>query len=138
MKRTLIMFLFVFSCLTCFAPTNNVLIIAAGVECIGPKNNYIDLMEAISKYESNNIDSAYNVKENACGRLQIRQCRVEHYNRLTGRNFTLQDMFNFEKAKEVFLYFAQGKTLEHAAKQWNGSGPKTIEYWEHIKALLKI
>lgn len=111
----------------------------AGTTLTGPiKTNYNELIAAISKYESNNIDSAYNAHENACGRLQIRQCRVEHYNRLTGRNYTLKDMFNFDKAKEVFLYFAQGKTLEQAAKQWNGSGPMTIHYWEHVKSLLQI
>jgi hypothetical protein len=138
MKRTLIMFLFVFCSLISFAPAHMEFYIPEGTAIQKLENNYDDLIEAISKYESNNNDSIVNPKEQAYGRLQIRQCRIDHYNRLTGKNYTLKDMFDFSKAREVFLYFAEGKTFESAAKSWNGSGPMTISYWECIKNLLHI
>ena len=138
------MFFFVFCSLLSYAPSTNEIIILAGEKIVSTntivhtKNNYDTLIAAISKYESNNVDSAINQKEQAYGRLQIRQCRVDHYNTLTGKNYTLKDMFDFSKAREVFLYFAEGKTYEHAAKDWNGSGALTITYWECIKNLLHI
>jgi hypothetical protein len=60
-------------------------------------------------------------------------------------NYTLEDMFNFTKAKEVFLYFAthnnkgkvvHGKSYEQVAKNWNGSGPLTVRYWTAIQDLI--
>jgi hypothetical protein len=139
MKRTLIMFFFVFCSLVSFAPsTLPYFYIPKGAKITIPNNNYNVLIEAIGEYESGNRDTIINQKEQAYGRLQIRQCRVDHYNRLTGKNYTLKDMFDFSKAREVFLYFAEGKIYEHAAKDWNGSGPLTITYWECVKNLLHI
>lgn len=37
---------------------------------------------------------------------------------------------------EMFVYFAQGKTMERAAKDWNGSGAMTEIYWNKVKAIL--
>lgn len=132
------MFFFVLYSLICFAPSSN----TAFVQMSGPvatiPSLYEPLIEAISIVESNKKDCAINVKEMAVGRLQIRQIRVDHYNRLTGRNYELKDMHDFKKAKEVFLYFANGKTYEQAAKSWNGSGPMTITYWEKVKNYLVI
>jgi hypothetical protein len=76
---------------------------------------------------------AFNALENAVGAFQIRQCRIEHYNKLTGKNYTLDDMYDFNKAKEVFLHFAAGKSFEKAAKSWNGSGPMTETYWQKVQ-----
>ena len=137
MKRALIMFLFIFYSLISYAPSTNCIYIAPGARIENPIDySYDRLIEAVSRYESNNIDSAYNEKEGAVGRLQIRLCRIEHYNRLTGKNYTHEDMYDFKKAREVFLYFAKGKTYEQAAKNWNGSGPMTITYWEKVKSLI--
>ena len=137
MKKMLVMLFFAFYSLLSYAPVNNFIYIA---ESKGIKdtmiNYYSSLIEALFKLESNRNIYAYNKSENAVGGLQIRQCRIEHYNKLTGKNYTLNDMYDFEKSKEVFLYFAKGKTYEQAAKSWNGSGPKTIKYWDAIKVLL--
>jgi hypothetical protein len=138
MKRTLIMFLFAFYSLLLYAPNDKYLYLATGTPIIDTRSNYDALIDAIGKFESGNNDNAVNVHEEAYGRLQIRQCRVEHYNQLTGKNYTLTDMFDFSKAREVFLYFAKGKTLEQAAKNWNGSGPLTITYWEAVKSLISL
>ena len=108
---------------------------------------YEPLIKAIFKYEANNNTLAYNPNEEAYGGLQIRPCRLKDFNNLTGNSYTLQDMYNFDKAKEVFLYFAthnrkgrliKGKPYEQVAKNWNGSGPLTIKYWEAIQPLIKI
>jgi hypothetical protein len=136
MKRTLIMFLFVLYSFVCFAPSSNTAFILMSEPVKTITIQYDLLIEAISWHESKNQDSAINVKEMALGRLQIRKCRIEHYNRLTGKNYTHEDMYNFRKAKEVFLYFAKGKTYEQAAKSWNGSGPMTEIYWNKIKSIL--
>jgi len=101
-------------------------------------SHYEPLIRAIFKVESNYNPLAFNLKEGAYGGLQIRDCRIKHYNRLTNKNYTLEDMYDFEKAKEVFLYFAEGKSYEQAAKNWNGSGPMTITYWEKVKKVLQI
>ena len=107
--------------------------------------DYDSLIKAIFHYESGFNTLAYNPNEDAVGGLQIRQCRVDHFNKLTNKGYTLQDMYDFNKAKEVFLYFAthnynglpiKGKTYEQVAKNWNGSGPSTECYWEQVKQLL--
>jgi len=106
---------------------------------------YNPLIDAIFFIESSRDTSAYNSKENAVGGLQIRQCRIDHYNKLTNKNYTLKDMYDFDKAKEVFLYFTDHdwrgnqisqKSFEKAAKDWNGKGPKTIDYWNKVSAIL--
>ena len=138
----LVMLFFSFISLTSFAPSTNIISIPKFESIKAPvSNSYEPLIEAIFRWETRGMpDSlaykAHNKAEGAFGGLQIRQCRIEHYNQLTGKNYTLTDMYDFNKSKEVFLYFAQGKTYEHAAKDWNGSGPLTIKYWEAVKALL--
>jgi hypothetical protein len=107
--------------------------------------SYDPLIKAIGHLETHNCDTLINKKEQAYGRLQIRQCRLDHYNKLTGNSYTLKDMFDFTKAKEVFLYFAthngngkpiKGKSYEQVAKNWNGSGPLTLSYWDAIQKLI--
>jgi hypothetical protein len=107
--------------------------------------DYNLLIKAIFHYEAGFNALAYNPKENAVGGLQIRQCRIDHFNKLTNKNYTLQDMYDFEKSKEVFLYFAthnnrgnliKGKSYEQVAKNWNGSGPMTEKYWQSIQNYL--
>jgi len=106
------------------------------VQPIQIESVYEPLVDAIFQHETNKNTLAHNILENAVGGLQIRQCRVDHYNKLTGSNYTLIDMYDFNIAKEVFLYFAEGKSFEQAAKSWNGSGPMTEIYWDKIKAIL--
>lgn len=107
--------------------------------------SYEPLIKAIYKFESGCNPGAFNLREEAYGGLQIRKCRLDHYNKLAGMNYTLTDMYDFAKAKEVFLYFAthnnrgkpvKGKSFEQVAKNWNGSGELTIRYWNSIQTLL--
>jgi hypothetical protein len=147
MKRLQIMALFLFMNLpVAFCPNIKTFYIATSTPIIQvPKIEYTSdydlLIKAIFHYETNFNTLAYNIKENAVGGLQIRQCRIDHFNKLTNKDYTLQDMYDFNKAKEVFLYFAthnnRGKVVhksyEQAAKNWNGSGPATECYWETVQ-----
>jgi hypothetical protein len=97
---------------------------------------YSPLANAVYKHESNCNPLAYNPKENAVGGFQIRQCKLDEYNRIMGTNHKLEECYNYNFAKNIFLFFAEGKSFEQAAKNWNGSGPMTISYWENVKKLL--
>lgn len=108
--------------------------------------DYAPLIDAIFTFETHRDTLAINKIEQAFGGLQIRQCRIDHFNKLTGKNYTLTDMYDFTKAKEVFLYFtnhnSRGKLItpksyEQAARNWNGSGDKTIAYWKAIEHLMQ-
>jgi hypothetical protein len=133
--RKMMTFLMLILPLSCFAPENNVLIMLTGEE-IKP---FETLLKAVSTVESNGDNYAVNEKEGAYGALQIRQCRLDHFFQLTGKRYTLTDMFDYEKAKEVFLYFADmfgPYQMEKAAKRWNGSGPMVEIYWNKVKQYL--
>lgn len=95
-----------------------------------------NLIRAVVWVESQGNVFAYNPREGAVGAFQIRQIRVSHYNRLKGTNYRLKDFYDYDLSKEMFVYFAQGKTMERAAKDWNGSGAMTEIYWNKVKAIL--
>lgn len=133
MKKTMMVLLLIIP-LKLLAPTSNCLSIPA----TEPINRYEELWLAICKYESNHNPLAVNITEQAYGIAQIRQVRVEHYNRLTGKNYTLQDCFNVDVSKEIFMYFTSFyKSEEMIAKRWNGSGPKTLIYWQNIQQIMQ-
>jgi hypothetical protein len=97
------------------------------------------LLDAISIVESGKNNLALNEEEGAYGALQVRQVRLDHYFQLTGKRYGLTDMYDYEKAKEVFIYFAMrigDNQFEQISKRWNGSGPLTEIYWNKVKALL--
>jgi hypothetical protein len=121
--------------LSCFAPNTNYINILVGSQ-IKPIEA---LVYATSIVESNNNRFALNEKEQSFGALQIRAIRLEDYRRRTGIRYQLTDMFDYEKAKEVFLYYASKYgpyQIEKISKKWNGSGPMTDVYWNKIKVLL--
>jgi hypothetical protein len=134
---------------TAFCPSYNTLYISSPIKVTLPSLTIYDpLIEAIFTFEAGRNTNAYNSSEQATGGLQITPILVEEYNRLTNKNYTLTDMYNFSISKEVFLYFATHdhsgheilpKSYEQAAKDWNGSGPMTEVYWrEKIRPLLKV
>lgn len=117
------------------APVGNLLVIPESAEI----NAFSNLMYAVGMVETMGNTLAYNELENAVGIFQIRQIRVDEYNRLTGSELTLADMFDYETSGKVFLYFAARigpYNPEKIAKTWNGSGPMTELYWERIKEYL--
>lgn len=101
-----------------------------------PINYYEPLIKALTWVEVRDGHDLYNEIENAVGWFQIRQIRVDDYNKRLGTNFVLTDFYDYDLSREMFLYFARGKSYEQAAKNWNGSGPMTIDYWDKVKARL--
>jgi hypothetical protein len=127
--------IFLLSGLRALAPESNSAVIH---ESSGIKPFSV-LMYATAMVETMGNTLAYNEKENAVGIFQIRQVRVDEYNRLTGSNFVLKDMFDYTNSEKVFLYFASRTgpyNFERIAKRWNGSGPRTEMYWKRIKKYL--
>ncbi len=95
-----------------------------------------DLINAIAMVETRGDTLAYNPVEKAAGLLQIRPVRVEDYNRRTGSQYTLEDMFSFEISRKVFLYYASQTgpyNFEKITRDWNGSGPRTMLYWNRVQ-----
>jgi len=104
-----------------------------------PVKPFDKLIYAIGMIETKRDTFALNIVEKAVGYFQIRPIRVEDYNKRTGSNYKLYDMFNYEIAEKVFLYYAMQigpYNFERIAKNWNGSGPRTHHYWNRVKAYL--
>jgi len=96
-------------------------------------NPYESIWEAVCEVESKNDPTAYNEKENAVGIAQIRPIRIRDYNERTGKNYSLDEMYDPVKSKEVFMYFAQKlQNPSRIIRKWNGSGPMTLIYMEKV------
>jgi hypothetical protein len=106
------------------------------IKDVEPINYYEPLISAVVWVESRGDNNAINFSELACGPFQIRQIRVDHYNQLTGKSYTLDDCFDYEISKEIFMYFAQGKSYEVAARNWNGKWSLTENYWQKVENVL--
>jgi len=122
-------------CLRAFAPGNNTVPVfeAKGI------NPYRKLISAIGMVETKHDTLAYNPEEEAVGFFQIRPIRIRDYNKQTGSNYTLADMYDYKIAERVFLFYAMQigpYHQERIARSWNGSGPMTKEYWKKVKACL--
>jgi hypothetical protein len=104
-----------------------------------PAEPFKRLIYAIGMVETKADTLSYNPVEMAAGYFQIRPIRVLDYNIRTGSNYTLNDMFDYDIAEKVFLYYASAigpYNFEKIAKRWNGSGKITLEYWEQVKKFL--
>jgi hypothetical protein len=100
---------------------------------------YKRLIHAIGMVETRRDTLAYNPIEEAAGYFQIRPIRLEDYNKRTGSKYKMKDMFNYKISEKIFLYFADQigpYDFEKIARNWNGSGHMTINYWKRIKQYL--
>ncbi len=134
-KLSLLLFL-LFITFPAIAPDRNPLVIYKPAAI----NPFEPLMEAIGIIETMGNTLAFNQFENAVGIFQIRQVKVDEYNRQTGNRFSLTDMFDYENSRKVFLHFATlagPYHFEKIAKAWNGSGPMTDFYWQRIRSHLE-
>ena len=101
-----------------------------------PVEPYKKLIRAIGIVETKEDTLAYNPIEEAAGYFQIRPIRLEDYNKRTGSNYKMRDLFNYEISEKIFLYYAVKigpYNFERIARNWNGSGPRTYYYWNKIK-----
>ena len=118
-----------------FAPDMKVAYICSAM----PVDAYDRLVKAIVQVESAGDTLAFNLLEEAVGAFQIRQIRLLDYYRRTGINYKLKDCHNFEISKEIFLYYARltgYPDYETIARNWNGSGNATLDYWKKVKSNL--
>jgi len=99
---------------------------------------------AIAKVETNNDSTAIGdkkLKQHSYGKYQIRQSRLDDFNKKTGKHYAIKDMFDNKKAEEVFYFYYTTSDMEVIARSWNG-GPSgmqkksTLKYWKLIKAEL--
>lgn len=118
-----------------FAPESNSLVILKSA----PIEPYKKLIYAIGMVETKCDTLAYNPVEEAVGYFQIRPIRLRDYNKRTGNRYKMKDLFNYEISEKIFLYYASQigpYDFERIARKWNGSGPRTIHYWNRIKKYL--
>lgn len=104
-----------------------------------PVNPYKRLIYAIGMVETKCDTFAYNHIEQAVGYFQIRPVRLEDYNKRTGKNYTMKDLYNYKISEKIFLYYAHQigpYDFEKISRRWNGSGPKTYHYWNRVKKYL--
>jgi hypothetical protein len=102
-------------------------------------NLYDRLINAVVQVESLGDTLACNQTEEATGAFQIRPIRLRDYNQRTGSNYKLEDCYNFEISKKIFLFYAKRigyPDYESIARNWNGSGSNTLDYWERVKTFL--
>jgi hypothetical protein len=133
--KTLIILFLVLS-VRCYAPEVNAGYIVAP-EKIEP---YKSVLKAMAFVESSGNPFAYNDKEGAVGLYQIRQIRIDDYQRITGIHYNLSEMFEVAKAEKVINFYCNlygVYRIDEFIKAWNGSGPKTIKYLALVKSHLK-
>jgi len=99
---------------------------------------YEAIWTAICEVESNTT-SVINTKEQAYGIAQIRQIRLDDYYNRTGIRYSLVDMLDSIKSREVFYYYAnKNKDTEQIVRRWNGdpNSKQTLKYFNKVKYLL--
>jgi len=103
-------------------------------------NVYDRLISAITFVESSNGKNVFNAAENAIGSFQIRKCRIDDFNKKTGKNYSHEQMYNYELAREVFLFYCKGRSYEAVARGWcsgdAGTKKASESYWRKVKAKL--
>jgi hypothetical protein len=132
MKKVLLIIIFLLSALRVVAPVQKAIFVPHSP----PVEPFKKLIHAVGMVEAKGDTTAFNKIEQAVGFFQIRPIRVKDYNRRTGSRYTLKDMFDYEISEKVFLYYASRigpYNFEKIAKNWNGSGVKTLDYWKRIK-----
>ena len=105
-------------------------------------------MEAITQVESEGNAKAQN--GNCCGAMQItpicvKQCNIILEKRKSKKRYTLNDRFDVQKSKEMFLLlqsvYNRANDIEHAIRSWNGgqnySRRATQRYYEKVMRHLK-
>lgn len=133
--KSLLILLFSLPAIRTSAPDRNVICIRSS----SPINGYDRLINALVKVESAGDTLAYNIIEEATGAFQIRPIRLLDYYQRTGISYIPEDCYNYKISKEVFLYYARLKghrDYETIARNWNGSGEMTSDYWKKVKANL--
>lgn len=135
LRKLLLIFFFTLFTFNASAPVNP----SFSIPGESPEEPYLRLIHAIGMVETGFDTLAYNPLEQAAGCFQIRPIRLEDYNRRTGKNYIMNDLYNYSVSEKIFLYYASKAgpyNFESIARHWNGSGEQTIEYWNRVKEYL--
>lgn len=111
----------------------------ACIRAAKPLDGYNRLIEALVQVESAGDTLAYNEFEEARGAFQIRPIRLLDYYLRTGVSYSTEDCYDYDISKVIFLYYARQtghRDYETIARNWNGSGELTLDYWKKVKANL--
>lgn len=134
------------TCLICWplaAPPSSSMVIFATEE-IKP---YETLWNATCKVESNFNPYAVgdkHLKQHSFGIAQIRKTRLDDFYKQTGIRYSVTDMYDTVKSKQVFMHYASQhhpSDIRGIVSSWNG-GPNwrqkksTYQYYLKIKANL--
>ena len=104
---------------------------------------YEAIWKAVCKVESGGNPYAIgdrHMKHYSYGIAQIRQERLNDYNRQTGNNYKLTDMFDVTLSKKVFMYYASQydtHKIDEMIRAWNGSGKQTYIYLHKVKQCIE-
>lgn len=104
-----------------------------------PEDPFKRLINAIGIVETNCDTIAYNPVEQAVGFFQIRPIRLNDFNKRTGNKYKMKDLYDYHISEKIFLFYATKigpYDFEKIARKWNGSGSKTIYYWNRVQKLL--
>lgn len=107
-----------------------------------PFNNLEAIWQAVIMVESSGNPDAWVIDINdkpSIGIAQIQQSRVDHFNRLTGKNYKHEDCFDLDVSKEIFMFFARRIGSEEILiRSWNGNvkSEMTRIYYEKVKRYL--
>lgn len=119
------------------APPNHRGTVVQG-EAIRP---YEAAWQAVCKVESNNNPFAVgdkHLEEYSYGISQIRRVKLDWYYNRTGIRHSLQDCFDVEISKSIFLYhMMQYASIDDGIKAWNGSGRKAEQYLKKVKSIIQ-
>jgi hypothetical protein len=129
MKMILTILILLFT-VPAFAPDREALYIGR----VEPVNPYERIINAVSRVESGNGTNLFNAKETAVGWFGIRPIRLKDYNQRSGSNVTLDQCYDYETGRRIFLYYAsqfRPDDYEGISKDWNKS--RTDKYWKKIK-----
>ena len=91
-----------------------------------PIQPYESVWKAVCYVESRHNAYAIgdlNLKNWSYGVAQIRQSRLDDYNRQSGNYLVLADMYSIEKSKQVFMWYAsqyRPDQIEQISRCWNG------------------
>ena len=112
----------------------SILVLAANAQTKNVSYNWDKVINVISKVESKGNPSA--VSKDCVGILQIRpilvkQCNIWLKKQKSQKRYTLQDRYDVEKSKEMFImiqeHYNPSHSVEKAIRLWNGGPGYTIK-----------
>ena len=138
MKKMKLLLLFILFTLIAKAPIWCSLVVIAPV----PIQPYEDIWKAVCKVETNHDQFAVgdlHLKDKSYGIAQIRQIRLDSYNRQTGSTLKIADVYDPLISKKVFMYYADKigpYEKDKIIRSWNGSGKQTYVYLKKVNKVL--